>query len=219
MKVRALLISLFMLAGSPCLQAQSSWNFGLKAGVSLANQDVIFQLPDTEYQMETALIAGPTASLLVEYMWGKGWGIQMDAGYIPKGSSTTTESISVLHLENNRVVENKGASSRSSFHYLSFAPQLRYRILRGNFTPYLLAGPRLDVLLGYESDAAYPLEEQRSVIPGLSFGLGAEAWFGQTGIFFEMQYQGDLFPVTGTDPVLINNLAGLFTIGLRYSRK
>jgi len=217
MKTFRIIALLIVLPFSAGLLAQTTWNMGLKAGLSLSGQSVIFRLTDEDYQIETGNIAGPTGSLFVEYTRDKRWGIQLDAAYIPKGSSTHTESITVHHLEGNRITENTGEQTISRHNYLSLAPQFRYRILKSGFTPYVMAGARVDFLLAYNTDSSYPLDDQNKVIPGLNLGAGLEAYSGSLGLFLEVLFQGDIIPVTGTEPMLINNHTGLFTIGLRYS--
>jgi hypothetical protein len=74
----------------------------------------------------------------------------------------------------------------------------------------------VDFLLKYKTDSDYPLEEQNKVILGLTGGLWAEFNLDKFGIFIEFQYQSDAMPVTGKDPLLINNNIFLFTLGIRY---
>jgi len=216
--LRSISISLGMLVWALCLNAQPQVSLGMKAGLSLSNQKVVFTLPNGDYRIETGNIAGPSASFFVELARGKRWGIRLDAGYLPMGSSTTTESITVYHLEDNRIVENKGEIKRTNFHYLSLTPALKYRLLQGRLSPYLLAGPRIDVLLGYNDGSGYPLDDQNRLIPGMTAGGGVEFTTGRLGLFLEGLYLADALPVTGTDPIHIRNLGGLFTIGLRFSR-
>lgn len=82
-------------------------------------------------------------------------------------------------------------------------------------SPYLMLGPRFDYLLNYKTDSDYPLEEQNRFLPGINAGAGVEYNLGKLGIFGEIQYQADMHPVTGQDPLLINNFAFLFNLGLR----
>ena len=216
MKQSGLLILILVFGVFTVSVGQATWNAGLKAGLSLSDQSVIFKLSENDYQIETDPVIGPTVSFFLKYSRGKKWGIQLDAGYISKGSSTSTESITVLHLENNRIVENIGSQTTSNFRYVSVATVFQYRILNRSLTPFLVVGPRLDILVDYKTDSDYPLEDQHTIIPGLSIGGGVEYFPGRMGIFLEMLYQGDIIPVFGTEPMLINNHTGLCNIGLRY---
>jgi hypothetical protein len=92
----------------------------------------------------------------------------------------------------------------------------RYRVELDRLTPYAMLGLRIDFLLKYSTDSGYPLEEQNKVIPGLTGGIGVEYDMNGLGLFLEFQYQSDAMPVTGKDPLLINNNIGLVTLGIRY---
>lgn len=209
-----LFIALFLLAGSTLLHGQFPASFGFKAGLSVANQS--YKFTPIDYTMETEAVWGPAVSIFMEAFRGEHFSFQTDLSYALKGSSTNIESITVNHLDNDRVTVTEGDISKSTFSYLSLAPMARYRFGQGSFVPYFLLGPRMDILLKYNSDSDYPLEDQNSVILGLTIGAGLEYRLKGLGLFTELQYQGDLYPVTGEDPLLVNNHMGSLTFGLRW---
>ena len=214
MKRRLASIALILWAGLAILYGQFPSSFGIKAGISVADQT--YQFEPIDYKMETEVVVGPTFSLFLEAFRGDHFSLQLDLSYFLKGSKTRTQSVTVDHLNNDRIVVNKGELSTSRFSYLSIAPMARYRLGKGNFQPYFLLGPRVDFLLKYESDSEYPLENQNKVIPGLTLGTGLEYGLDQMGLFAEIQYQGDIIPVTGQDPLLVNNHLLSFTLGIRW---
>ena len=178
--------------------------------------DQTYKFEPIDYKLETEPVLGPAFSLFMEAFRGDHFSMQLDLSYFLKGSKTSTESITVDHVNNDRIIINEGELSTSKFSYLSFAPMARYRLGKGSFQPYFLLGPRVDILLKYESDSEYPLEDQNSVIPGLTFGAGLEYGLNKLGLFAELQYQGDFWPVTGQDPLLINNHMLSLTFGIRW---
>jgi len=187
---------------------------GLKAGISLANQS--HQLTPIDYTLETDPVIGPGIAIFMEAFNGKHFSFQTDLAFVTKGSKTTTQSVTVNHLENDRIIVNEGDSKVSRFYYLCLSPMARYRIDLERITPYAMLGPRVDFLLKYKTDSDYPLKEQNKVIPGLTGGVGAEFNLNGLGIFLEFQYQTDAMPVTGNDPLLVNNNIFLLTLGIRY---
>lgn len=214
MKRRLAGIAVIMWAGLLVLHGQFPSSFGIKAGVTLCDQS--YQFTPIDYKMETEPIVAPSFSLFMEAFRGNHFSLQTDLSYFLKGSRTSTQSVTVDHLNNDRIVINEGEMTRSTFAYLSLAPMARYRIGQGSIQAYFLLGPRVDILLKYETDSDYPLEDQNTVIPGLSFGAGLEYQLNNLGLFTELQYQGDIIPVTGQDPLLVNNhLLGL-TLGVRW---
>ena len=207
-------IILLLLSATPALNGQVIGSVGLKAGVSLANQD--HQITPIDYALETDPVIGPAAGIFLEAFRGEHFSFQTDLAFVAKGSKTTTQSLTVNHLDNDRIIVNEGEPVVSRFYYLCLSPMARYRLDLNRITPYALLGLRVDFLLKYSTDSDYPLEEQNKVIPGLTGGLGLEYNLNELGIFIEFQYQTDAMPVTGIDPLLINNNIFLFTLGIRY---
>jgi len=209
-----LVIACLLLGCTLTLNGQFVKSAGLKAGISLANQRHLIDIID--YTLETELIAGPVVTLFSEFYRGTHLGVQADLSYVARGSKTSVESVTVNHLNNDLINVNEGDPKVSRFNYMSLSPVVRYRIGEGAVTPYLLLGPRFDLLIKYETESEYPLEEQNSFILGLSGGAGLELSMGKLGLLTELQFQPDLSPVTNRDPLLINNNCLLFSVGIRY---
>jgi hypothetical protein len=207
-------ILIILLHGSPAVRGQFVQATGLKAGVSLANQS--YRFTPIDYTMETEPVTGPAAAVFLETFRHEHLSFQLDLAFAAKGSKTTTQSVTVNHLDNDRIIVNEGDLKVSRSYYLSLCPMARYRLDREHLIPYALLGPRLDLLLKYSTDSDYPLEEQNRFIAGLSGGVGLEFNLTGLGLFIEAQYQPDLSPVTGKDPLHINNNILLFTLGVRH---
>jgi len=214
MKRVLLSIAMMLWAGAAVLYGQFLSGFGAKAGVSLADQS--YQITAIDYKLETDAVLGPTFSLFMEAFKANHFSVQVDLSYFLKGSRTSTESVTVDHLNNDRILVNQGELSTSKFSYLSIAPMARYTLGKGALQAYFLLGPRVDILLKYETDSEYPLDDQNSVIPGLTLGTGLEYGLSKLGLFAELQYQGDIIPVTGRDPLLVNNHLFSLCLGVRW---
>ena len=203
-----------LLSGTLSVDGQFLKSMGLKAGISLANQS--HQFTPIDYTLITDPVTGPAIAVFMEAFRGKHLSFQSDFAFVAKGSKTTTQSVTVNHLENDRIIVNEGDLQVSKFYYLSLSPMARYRIDMKRWTPYAVLGPRLDFLLKYKTDSEYPREEQNKIILGLTGGVGVEYNLNNLGVFVEFQYQPDLSPVTNQDPLLVNNNILLFTLGIRY---
>ena len=214
MRQRVTSIAVLLWAGLTVLSGQFPSSFGVKAGISVADQT--YRIEAIDYKLETEAVFGPTFSLFLEAFKARHFSLQLDLSYFLKGSKTTTGSVTVDHLNDDRIIVNEGEPSTSTFSYLSFAPLARYRLGQDSFQPYFLLGPRLDILLKYESDSEYPLEDQNSLIPGLTLGAGLEYGLNKLALFSELQFQGDIIPVTGQDPLLVNNHFLSLTLGVRW---
>lgn len=207
-------LAIILIAAPAGLYGQFPASIGMKAGFSVAGQTYTFTPID--YTIDTEPVFGPSFALFVEAFKANHFSFQLDLSYALKGSKTKTESVTVNHLDNDRIVVTDGEIARSTFNYLSLTPMARYRFGSSSMHPYLLLGPRMDILLKYNTDSTYPLRDQNSVIMGLSLGAGLEYRLNGLGLFAELQYQGDFFPVTGQDPLLVNNHMISLTLGLRW---
>jgi hypothetical protein len=214
MKRKLVSMLVILWAGVSLIHGQFPSAIGVKAGISVADQTYRFEPID--HKMETDVVIGPTFSFFMEALRGDHFSLQVDLSYFLKGSKTSTHSVTVDHLNNDRIIVNEGEESTSTFSYLSVAPMARYRLGQGSLQAYFLLGPRLDILLKYQSDSQYPLEDQNRIIPGLTLGTGLEYALNAMGLFTELQYQGDIIPVTGREPLLVNNHFLSLTLGIRW---
>ena len=214
MRRNLLIILVFLSAWIPVLQGQAAYTFGIKGGISLANQR--FRITPIDYTIETEPLPGPVVSLFLEPFGGVHFSFQLDLSYGCKGSLTKVQGVTVNHLEQDRITLLEGKMTRSRFRYLSISPGVRYRMGQGPLVPYVLAGPRLDLLLKYSTDSDYPLEEQRVVVFGLSCGAGVEYSLQKVGLFGELQYQPDFTAVTSEEPLLIRNHMLSLSFGIRW---
>jgi hypothetical protein len=214
MKKSSIIIAMVLWLGSLALSGQGFASLGVKAGISLANQS--YRITPIEYTLETEPVWGPAVSVFAEAFRGDHFSFQGELSYALKGSSSGTASVTVDHLDQDRIIVNQGEVTKSTFNYLSFAPLARYRVGQGSLVPYFLLGPRIDILLKYQTDSEYPLTEQNRFVLGLASGAGLEFRFQRVGIFTELQYLPDLSPVTGKDPLLVNNNMIMLTLGIRY---
>lgn len=214
MNWKSIAIALLLSAGSTALLGQIPNSFGLKGGIALANQSIRFTPID--YKLETDPLIGPALALFVETFKGNHFSFQVDVGYVVKGSSTTTQSVTVNHLDNDRIIVNEGEVSTSKFTYLSVVPMARYRWDLESLTPYFLLGPRVDFQLKYDTDSEYPLELEYGTILGLTCGAGLEFRLQNLGLFAELQFLPDLSPVSNKEPLLINNNMLSLSLGIRW---
>ncbi len=203
------------LLGSQLADAQFISSLGVKGGVALSNQS--FRITPINYTMDTKAIFSPSVVFFAEAFQGDHFTLQTDFAFACRGSSTSTRSITVDHLNGNQVIVNEGEKVTSRHRYLAISPMLRARTYNGGVEAYALVGPRLDLLLYYSTHSDYPLEEQNDVILGLTLGMGVEFPLKQNMLLIELLFQPDLSPVTNKDPLMINNNSLVLTVGYRWN--
>lgn len=221
MKSIKTILVLISLLGFANLHGQFFKHFGVKAGMSLSNQSLLFTSPTLETQWPTDVLLSPGILFFLESFKGEKVSMQIDLGYMGKGFRTTTHSITIDHLNNDSIIINEGPETFSRFHYLSFAPMVRYRHELEKVVFYTLLGPRIDWLKSYFTTSEYPLEQQNEVIIGLTGAFGFEykldyLTLDYLGVFAEIQYQADLSPLTNKAPLLVNNDCLLLSVGVRF---
>ena len=214
MKRSSTIIALLFWAGSMAIFGQGFASLGLKAGASLANQN--WRISPIDFALETDPVVGPALSIFLEAFRGDHFSFQADISYTVKGSKSATQSVTVNHLDQDRIIVNQGAVTTSTFSYLSLEPMARYRVGQGSLVPYFLLGPRLDILLKYQSGSEYPLVDQNSIILGLTCGAGLEFKLQRLDLFTELKVLPDISPVTNGEPLLINNHMLSLTVGVRW---
>lgn len=214
MKRIQVVLLLLILSGTMLLRGQFIDGYGVKAGLSIANQS--FRFTPINAELPTDVLIGPQALVFVEMFKGKRFSFQLDLGVTFKGCKTSAQSITVNHLDNDRIVVNEGPLHTSAFQYFTLSPMVRIHRDYGKTTVYTLLGPRLDVLLNYASDSPYPLEEQWDKILGLTGAFGIEYPLKKIILFAELQYQTDLSPVNNVEPLLVYNEALLVSLGVKW---
>lgn len=208
-------LGLFFLPGQQA-EAQFINSLGLKGGLTVSNQS--YRFTAIPYDLPTTAILSPSLAFFAEAFQGNHFTLQTDFAFACRGSSTTAQSLTVDHENANQVIVNEGDKVTSRHRYLAISPMLRGRTNNGGVDAYALLGPRLDFLLYYSSDSDYPLEDQNTVILGLTMGLGIEFPMRANLFLVEILFQPDLSPVTNEDPLLINNNSLLLTVGYRWGR-
>lgn len=214
MRWRWTAIGLICILGSHVSNAQFISSFGVKGGVALSNQS--YKITRINTSLDTDPILSPSLVFFAEAFQGDHFTLQTDFAFACRGSSTTTESITVDHQNSNQLIVNEGDKVTSRHRYLAISPMLRARTNNGGIDAYALLGPRVDFLLYYSTDSDYPLEEQNNVILGLTMGVGVSFPIKQNLLFTEIQFQPDLSPVTNQEPLLVNNNSLVLTLGYRW---
>jgi len=214
MKRSVLIIIIAGLFGTTMTHAQALRSYGVKGGLTMANQR--YEFTTFDYRMETKPVFRPAIGLFAELFHHEYLSVQADLIYAGKGSKTSTTSITVNHLDNDNVTVNEGPVTSSSYHYASFSPMIRYR--NEDIFPvlYVMLGPRFEKLIAYNTQSDYPLDDQNTTMFGLTGSFGAEFSLGELDAFVELQYQPDMTPVTDELPLLVRNSIVMLTVGVRF---
>ena len=151
------------------LKAQFIKNYGVKFGIATSQQFTRFHIPENTIGL--IVTSGPVNSLQgmtigvnTEFMDYPPFNLVFEGNYIQKGYSYEwTEDWTGV---------NKTYIEKFRFHYLNFLLLTKTKIVYEKISPYILAGPRLDIEIAYE-DSRYA-EYNNKFIPGFVVGIGSE---------------------------------------------
>lgn len=194
------------------VHAQVIKGWGLKGGVTKANQHWVFS--EIEYEPDWHDEIGATLGLFAEFADHNYFGLGAEVAFTQKGMQdkqpVTTSS-----------PEPTGAFiiSDNGLDYLSFNLYGKLQAGRKSVRPYVLAGPRLDVLLNKRVAPFYDevYAELKNTVPGFSVGGGLEfdtrAGFS---VLAEARYNRDFSPSLVLDTLTIKNKSLDVRLGLKF---
>jgi len=216
-----LAIFLVVLLCSPMANANPLKIWGLKGGYTAARQ---IWKHDTISQDDISWRSAMHLGAYVEWFdyefyasphWSHHLSVTTGLNYEQKGLGYTVTN---RRDEYNRPLEDVTIYSRMD--YLSIPIMAKYCVRGKRSAPYVLGGPRFDVLL--DSEPMFGAEDEYGdVVFGLSAGAGFEV--SQLGLFFEFVYNYDqswlwksIYAPTGND-IRVKNES--FNISIGYGMK
>lgn len=196
MKYIQLIVILVLICYS-CSHAQLIRGYGIKGGVVLANQDI-----STGTESDKNRI-GFDVGLYIELVDLPVFSALFELHYIQKG------------------IKGETVKNNVSFNYLSFPILAKLSLQQSTVTPYLLVGPRLDVLVS--KDYSPPdltvggetgILEPEDITFGFDIGLGMETVLKPVKLLFEFRYSPDFTYATNDDLSKRKNHSFEFLIGI-----
>lgn len=169
------------LATASLTHAQLIRGYGIKAGVSSSN----VRSPDS---FDTKRRTGFGLFAFMEWLGTSPLSIVTEAGYAQRGFATEQEG---------RDAQNNPTGTfrfEDRFDYLSLAAHAKVRWPSAPLAPYVLGGPRLDILLGGDPDGEGSLASSySSTAVGGTFGAGVEISRNlPVALFAEIRYSFDV---------------------------
>ncbi len=207
-----IIILVFLLAIPQTGDAGIIKRKGVKAAVTSADQSYeLTYLPGLETQRRFGFNVGG----FLEWFDLPYFSVITQAEYSQRGMG---QEFNVTGPDGPEIIGTTTLYSRLDYFSIPILGKFRYET--ENFTPYLLAGPRIDHLLGYDSDqGAFNIlydAFDRTMIGG-TFGIGieSEAIFS-TDVLAEIRYNMDLSDSYKTDLARVSNNAVDLWIGIAF---
>ncbi|MCX6833728.1 MAG: outer membrane beta-barrel protein [candidate division Zixibacteria bacterium] len=218
MKKTAMFAVVVLLTIGLSVSAATSPRFGVKAGLTGANQNWEYSnvLGTVNRNHRTGMAVG----VFLDLTRIQGLLLRPEALYVQKGSQ-----IDVMHVTYAGVPQGS-TTLKDRIDYLSLRATARVKTSAGPLGLYFLGGPRLDLKIGTSSDIDSPdmetiLNAYKSSVVGVTLGLGLEGALGAKGsLFVEACYDldfGDAAKYVGDEATLtIDNRAVLVLVGMAF---
>ncbi len=200
-------ITMVILAFS-ILNAEKKISYGLKIGGNIANQTFKHsEFPD----LDTDNRLGFTTGIFAEYNVNPNFSFLFEGDYVQKGMQFDLD-----YTDENGIVYKK-VTKDNHVDYLSVPMLGKYSLNIKTAKIYAIAGPRLDVLLGYSGMMENVYDEFDSVDFGATFGLGYEFHLvNSRNLLLEMRYSPSLTNSYETDLLKVKNSSFEFYTGIKF---
>ena len=200
-----------MVGSFPTSYAQVLTRYGLKVALTSADQKY-----DLKYvpQLQTRRRIGFNAAAFGEWFNIPHFTLLTQIEYSQRGVG---QDFTVVGSD-PQVLEIKTLYSR--LNYLSVPILAKVMIPSKSVTPFLLAGPRLDFLLGYQSDENafnQVYDSFDKTLLGASFGVGVQTdAIIPVGVVLEIRYNVDFADSYSTDLLRVRNNAFDIWVGVAF---
>ena len=183
--------------------------YGVKLGMSYANQN--FDYTNDTLELDSDYLSGTCAGVFVEWLKLPLIGVTTEVLYVQKGMKVTTARTTPGDPSGVGTTE---VNNRVS--YLSIPVLAKLKFGGMLLSPYIVAGPRFDVLLSYDSKEKDIYDNFKSTVVGGDIGVGGEfSFILPVALSAEIRYSTDFDNSYQTDLLKVKNKAFLFLLGLR----
>lgn len=188
--------------------AQFMKSLALKGGLAMTN------LSRTTSQFKPSYKLGVYSALEIEWFRSKHVAVFTNFAYTQKGYQTTIpETTDAMPDGTGRSIAYK-----ASYYYASFSPIVHFKTDLKHWNPYVLVGPRLDILTKDVENGRkiQHLQGFNNNIWGLTTGMGLARRIGNCEITAEALYMQDFSRAFNNRNPAIRNVAYIFALGLKY---
>jgi hypothetical protein len=214
MKQKWLFIVATFLSASSMTHAQLVRGYGIKLGTVAANQTWQSRLPSNlTFDWPNEYRWGTTGGVYVELLDIPLLSLIAELQYTQKGMRYPIEQTSVLQPDGTGQFVT--LSPRVDYISIPLLAKLRFQV--PSFTPYLIAGPRADLLV-YRRGGGFEaiVDEFKSTDAGGTFGLGVEMHsLLPVGLLAEIRYNPSFSDVYKNEFLSVRNHSFDFLVGLQ----
>lgn len=209
---KLILIFAGVLVSANVLSAQAPDRYGIKIGYGASGTDFDYQNHNFSGSQDAYL--APDISLLVEWDIEPWLDFSIEPGLVHRGYKRDITSFFYPF--------GSTGGSQVKMHYFSIPMLVKVKPFDWYLTPFLEAGPRIDVLLSRDINNAenyerHVFEEYNQLTAGYSLGVGLEfSALPEINISMGYRLNMDLFNSYADESITVKNEASAFWIGVSH---
>lgn len=219
MVVNKYTLIIFLLLNSTCY-SQKLDGYGAKLGLVVANQT-------WNYAQPTNFTPTPRSGVgfggFIEYSFKPGINFMIELDYVQKGFTadvvTTTPADQVDTGGGGPGTTTQTTTIKPRVDYLSLPVTIKFVYNSNIISPYVFAGPRLDYMIGRNSDGAvFDIFHKwdAGILIGGGFGIYSQSRF--SGLI-EIRYSPSFTPAYKSDQVTVKNTSFEVLVGIKLLPK
>ena len=205
--MKKIFIMLIILTSVSSLNAQFIRYIGIKGGVTSSTQTWQGTMADDMPQSKTGLNIG----MFAEFLNLSFLSFVAEANYVEKGYKFDIYATSVSNPDGGQLESHK-----YGYNYLNFSLLGKLKLDYPVVSPYLIAGPKIDILLNNSIDGniiIFPDDKLNSVRFGFKAGVGAETKLFGLIFLAEFIYDFEIGSLYNYDTATFNTHSLDFRIG------
>ncbi|MDA3813308.1 MAG: porin family protein [Candidatus Cloacimonetes bacterium] len=209
--MKKIIFAMCLIFAITLLNAQLINSYGFKGGLCIANQDFDYY---NDFNIDTVSRYGFVMGGFIELLNNENFHLLAETHYVQKGNNVELD-----HRDENGILIGI-ITLNSRVDYLEFDVLGKYAINLSSIKPYLITGPRFNILIDYNSENNFldPVYEDLDFIDfGLSIGAGFEFQIIQNTIsLIEFRYSPPLTSSYETDLLTVKNTSFEILTGIKF---
>lgn len=206
------IIILILAACTSVLNGQILSGIGVKAGIGISNHSWVYS-HGTELTFDNK--TGLSARVFADFFNFEFFQVEGEIGYIRKGFTDKIPFATTLQPDGTGEYINFNIS----LDYLTFSTLAKFKYETKYVTPYIIAGPQIDILVNKDVHDAWKViyDKFKNTNIGFSVGAGAELKFNlPASLLLEYRFEKDFGNNYDAPYIEIKNYSHVVLVGVKF---
>ena len=211
-KMKSLLIIIFLATFIFNANAQIISSYGFKLGVGISNQSWHYQSDLLNFDWKDKI--GITTRIFADFLSISFFNVEGEIGYLRKGFKDKVPITSESQPDGT----GEYITTNNSLDYLNISALAKFKYDMEIFTPYVVVGPQLNLLLNRSVEQVWEdfFDKFKDYNIGLSIGVGSELKITlPITILLEYRYERDFLDNYKVPNIDIKNYSHVILLGIK----